>query len=251
MKKNDPLTQTLLTLTLLCGALTAAMALVSSLIANDIALPTDGGVGLDAGTINDEITVIIDAGHGGEDGGTQSTEGMYEKDINLEIARILDTMLRANGVQTVMTRTEDILLYDRNVDYHGRKKVLDLAARKRIAEENENAIFVSIHMNSFPEEKYRGLQVFYSPNNPASETLAVQIQNTTHEYLQQQNDRKIKKATSSIYLLDRLQCPAVLVECGFLSNPEEAALLAQSDYRRELAFVLFSAVMSYISSQNA
>jgi N-acetylmuramoyl-L-alanine amidase len=106
-------------------------------------------------------------------------------------------------------------------------------------------------MNSFPEEKYRGLQVFYSPNNPASESLAVQIQNTTHEYLQQQNDRKIKKATSSIYLLDRLQCPAVLVECGFLSNPEEAALLAQSDYRRELAFVLFSAVMSYISSQNA
>ena len=249
--QSNPLPQTLLAFTLLCGALTAVLALGSILTARNTALPTDGGVGLDAGDVPSAITVVIDAGHGGEDGGTQSADGMYEKDINLEIARMLEVMLRANGICTVMTRTEDMLLYDRGVDYQGRKKVLDLAARRRIAEETENGVLVSIHMNAFPEERYRGLQVFYSPNDTLSRDLAERIQGTAQKYLQPENNRKIKKATSSIYLLDRLQCPAVLVECGFLSNPQEAALLSEENYRRELAFVLFCAVMDYISSQNA
>lgn len=252
MKQSpNALTGTLTTITLLCAALTASMALISALSSPKSALPTDGGVGLDAGNISSAVTVVIDAGHGGEDGGTQSAAGMYEKEVNLEIARLLDIMLRAGGVHTVMTRTEDVLLYDRNVDYHGRKKVLDLAERRRIAEETEHAVFVSIHMNSFPEERYQGLQVFYSPNDTASQALAELIQKSAKEYLQPQNERKIKKATSAIYLLDRLQCPAVLVECGFLSNPQEAELLSQEEYRKALAFTLFCSVMSYISSQNA
>ena len=248
--QSDSLSKTLLTFTLLCGAMTAMLALTSAIISHT-ALPTDAGVGLDAGEHFDYVTVVIDAGHGGEDGGTQSADGMYEKEVNLEIAHMLDTMLRANGIRTVMTRTEDVLLYDRNADYHGRKKMLDLATRRRITEEIENPVFVSIHMNSFPEERYMGLQVFYSPNDTRSQALAEWIQNSAQMLLQPQNDRKIKKATSAIYLLDRLQCPAVLVECGFLSNPQEADLLSREDYRQKMAFVLFCSVMSYISSQNA
>ena len=248
-RKHCSFFHTTITVILLCGIFTAAVGTAFS--DRHDTRQTDAGVGADAGWITNEITVVIDAGHGGEDGGTQSADGMYEKDVNLEIARLLDTMLRANGVNVIITRTEDILLYDRGVDYQGRKKVLDLAARRQVAEKIENAVFVSIHMNAFPEEKYSGLQVFYSPNDKRSQALAAMIQNTVHEKLQPQNERKIKQATSSIYLLDRLQCPAVLVECGFLSNPQEASLLAQESYRQKLAFTLFCAVMSYISSQNA
>ena len=250
-KQYEALTQTIAVFVLLCGALTAFMGLSVGILFPDPVIPADGGAGLDAGEDYHGITVVIDAGHGGEDGGTQSADRMYEKTLNLQIAQMLDTMLRADGIATVMTRTEDILLYDRNADYHGHKKMLDLAARRKIAEETENAVFVSIHMNSFPETKYHGLQVFYSPNDPRSQKLAGEIRQYTHRYLQPQNERQIKAATSSIYLLDRLKCPAVLVECGFLSNPEEAALLGTEEYRRQMAFVLFCAVKSYISTQNA
>ena len=196
-------------------------------------------------------TVVIDAGHGGMDGGAVAPDGTPEKEINLEIAKLLEAMLRANGIATVMTRNEDILLYDRNADYQGHKKMLDLAARRRTAEETEHAVFVSIHMNYFPEPQYRGLQVFYSARHPNSEILAEQIQCTASAYWQSNNKRQTKPATSAIYLLDRLTCPAVLVECGFLSNPEEAALFSQADYKQEAAFTIFSALMSYISESNA
>lgn len=187
-------------------------------------------------------TVVIDAGHGGEDGGAVGVNGLLEKDVNLDIALRLHDLLAANGIPVVMTRTEDILLYDRNVDYAGRKKSLDLAARRKIAEETPNCIFVSIHMNSFPDARYDGLQVWYSPNNPTSKTIAETIQNTARQVLQPDNDRETKAATGSIYLLHHLTVPAVLVECGFLSNPAEAAKLATDDYRRDVAFTIFLAV---------
>lgn len=235
---------------LLCGAFTVILGGIAGELSNT-AIPADGGSGLDAGKEPLPYTVVIDAGHGGEDGGTQSATGLEEKTVNLEIAHMLDTMLRTAGIPTVMTRTEDILLYDRNADYKGHKKMLDLAARRQIAEDTEGAIFISIHMNAFPEEKYRGLQVFYSPHDTQSQVLAQTVQTETKRLLQPDNQRKIKKATSSIYLLDRLHCPAILIECGFLSNPEEAAHLGTEEYRKQLAFVLFCAVMSHISEYNA
>lgn len=189
------------------------------------------------------MTVVIDAGHGGEDGGASSADGVYEKDLNLQVATFLCDLLKANGVKVVMTRTEDVLLYDKNANYIGRKKVLDLQARRQIAEETPNCVFVSIHMNAYPKEQYRGLQVWYSPNDPASQELADSIQSTVRDALQPDNDRKIKRATSSIYLLHHLHLPAVLVECGFLSNPDEAALLATDAYQKQLALALFVAIM--------
>ena len=183
-------------------------------------------------------TVILDAGHGGEDGGASSAQGVLEKVLNLTIAKEIGARLEEQGISVVYTRTEDILLYDRNVDYKGRKKMLDLAARLKIARETENSIFVSIHMNSFPQKQYRGLQVYYSAHHPLSQALALSIQNSVRENLDPNNERKIKKADSAIYLLDRNDKPAILIECGFLSNEEEAGLLATEDYQKKLSALI-------------
>lgn len=192
-------------------------------------------------------TVIIDAGHGGEDGGATSAAGLVEKDVNLEIATVLRDLLQANGINVIMTREDDRLLYDRNVDYKGRKKKLDLAARLAVANSTPDAVFVSIHMNSFTDPRYSGLQVWYSPNDPVSLSLADMIQQENKEQLQNENTRKTKAATSAIHLLHNAQCPAVLVECGFLSNPEEAARFEGSEYRQKVAFVLFSAITEFLN----
>lgn len=190
--------------------------------------------------------VIIDAGHGGEDGGAIGKNGVYEKDVNLIIANDLSDMLKAAGVDVIMTRSEDILLYDRSADFKGRKKMLDLAARLKIANETENAIFVSIHMNSFPIEKYDGLQVYYSKNTDQSRLLAESIQNSVKNLLQSENDRSIKEAGSNIYLLDRCQSTSVLVECGFLSNTAECELLSTEEYQKELSLAIFNGIYSYV-----
>ncbi len=201
-----------------------------------------------------EYTIVLDAGHGGEDGGASSASGTLEKDLNLAIVMSLRDLLVAGGARVVLTRTDDTLLYDKTVDYHGRKKALDLATRRKIAEETPNAVFISIHMNAFPQTQYRGLQVWYSQNNPASLSLAESIQRLTSEQLQPENTRRAKAATSSIYLLHHLTCPAILVECGFLSNPEEAVLLKTEEYQEQLAFLLFLAIsqeLTKISSEIA
>jgi N-acetylmuramoyl-L-alanine amidase len=188
-------------------------------------------------------TVVLDAGHGGEDGGAVSAGGIMEKELNLQITRKVAALLRAAGVNVVLTREGDRLLYDRTQNYQGRKKALDLAARRAIAEKTENCVFVSIHMNAYPLSQYRGLQVWYSPNHPHSRALAECLQTKVQESLQPENDRRIKAATSSIYLLHHLECPAILVECGFLSNPEEAEKLSSPAYQRQLAFVLALSIL--------
>ena len=194
-------------------------------------------------------TVIIDAGHGGEDGGTSSASGLVEKDINLDIAGKLCQMLRASGVNVVMTREEDKLLYDRNVDFKGRKKKLDLAARIAVANSTPNAVFVSIHMNSFSDAKYSGMQVWYSPNHALSATLADSIRATNQKMLQPTNKRKTALATSAINVLYNAKCPAVLVECGFLSSPTDSERFSTDEYRQKTAFVLFCSIMEFLDSQ--
>ncbi len=193
-------------------------------------------------------TVIIDAGHGGEDGGASSANGLVEKDVNLEIAQILRDMLEANGVDVIMTREDDRLLYDRNTNYQGRKKKLDLAARLAIADATPDAIFISIHMNSFSDPRYSGLQVWYSPNNANSADLAEIIRRENQTELQLNNTRKCKEATSAINLLHNAKCPAVLVECGFLSNPDEASLFETHDYRQRVAFMLFCSITEFLNN---
>ena len=196
-----------------------------------------------------KLTVVIDAGHGGEDGGCEGN-GLIEKTLNLNIALLLADMLESEGISVVLTRETDILLYDKNDNYEGRKKALDLRRRVEIAENCENPIFISIHMNYFAHTKYSGLQVWYSKNDARSRILANLIQSKTKAELQPNNNRAIKEATSSIFLLDNLTCPAVLVECGFLSNTDDARALADAEYRQKLANVIFNAIMDYISQNN-
>jgi N-acetylmuramoyl-L-alanine amidase len=191
-------------------------------------------------------TVIIDAGHGGEDGGASSAAGLVEKDVNLDIAKQLAEMLRASGINVIMTREDDKLLYDRNVDFHGRKKKLDMAARLNVMQNSENAIFISIHMNSYTNPKYSGLQVWYSQNNADSAVLANLIQSSNQMYLQPENKRKTKGATSAIFLLNEAPCPAVLVECGFLSNADEAAKFESEGHRQRVALLLCSSILDFL-----
>jgi N-acetylmuramoyl-L-alanine amidase len=191
-------------------------------------------------------TVVIDAGHGGEDGGTVGVDGTLEKDINLTLARELFDALTSRGIRCVMTRTEDMLLYDRNADYEGRKKALDAKARLEIAAKQERAIFISIHQNSYPVAKYSGFQVYYSKNSPESAEIAKKLELAVREELQPDNNRASKEAGTNIYLLNKLTCPAVLLECGFLSNPEECAQLQDTEYRARLVDVLSDALESYI-----
>lgn len=193
------------------------------------------------------ITVVIDAGHGGRDGGTVGVDGVsVEKDLNLDVSLIICDMLQNAGVNVVMTRTEDIALTDPEAG--GGLKNQDLVARLKIAQNAQNPVFISIHMNAFPIEKYSGTQIYYSTNNESGKALADSIQNNVKHLLQPENNRKTKPAGSNIYILDKISCPAVLVECGFLSNNEECAKLADKEYRKKLALVISSSIMEYIYS---
>jgi N-acetylmuramoyl-L-alanine amidase len=146
----------------------------------------------------------------------------------------------------VLTRDGDVLLYDKNSNYHGRKKIMDLTNRLKIANGTENPLFISIHMNSFAQTQYNGLQVWYSKNNTLSSEVAKDIQLTART-IQASNYRQEKEADSKIFLLDKLSCPAVLIECGFLSNESEAEKLSTEEYRQRLAFVIFSSTLKYVA----
>lgn len=195
------------------------------------------------------ITIVIDAGHGGEDGGCEGN-GLIEKDLNLDIARRVASLLTDKGINVVLTRDTDVLLYDINSDYKGKKKAQDVRKRLEIAKNQENPVLVSIHMNYFPQTQYSGLQVWYSKHDARSRILANLIQTEAKNTLQSNNKRNIKEATSSIFLLHNATFPAVLIECGFLSNPDEARALGDADYRQKLAEVIFKSIMTYISQNN-
>ena len=193
-----------------------------------------------------EVVFIVDAGHGGEDAGAIADDGTLEKDLNLEIASLISGLLELNGNDVKMTRETDTLLYDYYddlEDYTGQKKVYDLKNRLKIAEEYESSIYVGIHMNKFSQAKYNGLQVYYSKNNDQSVDIATKIKDNTKLYLQKDNKRAIKKADSSIYILNKASMPAVLIECGFLSNENELNNLKNEDYRAKLALTIFSSII--------
>lgn len=197
--------------------------------------------------------LMIDAGHGGEDGGAVGVNGAAEKEINLAVAEDIAALSLLFGVPYSMTRVDDSLLYDKydNLEsYDGRKKSLDLKNRLRCAEEENALLFLSIHMNKFTSPAYSGLQVYYSPNTEDGRVLAEAIQTFTRAHLQRDNERQPKAATSSIYLLHRLKMPAVLVECGFLSNPTECALLSDDAYRASLSCTVFVPVLEYFVRQS-
>lgn len=190
------------------------------------------------------VTVVVDAGHGGEDGGATSVSGAQESRINLEIALRLRDLLAFAGVPTAMIRETDTAVYTGDCRTIAEKKVSDLKNRAAAVNATPNALLISIHQNFFPEGKYRGTQVFYARTD-GSEALARRIQDTVRETVDPNNHRQIKKS-QAVYLMEHIQCTGVLVECGFLSNAQEDALLQSADYQKKLAAAVGGAAIQYL-----
>lgn len=195
-----------------------------------------------------EILVIIDAGHGGVDGGAVASDSTLEKDINLDIALKLNELLKLSGAKTILTRDSDISIHDETAKTIRAKKSSDLHNRFDIIKENPEYIFVSIHQNVYTDSFYKGAQVFYSPNNTGSIELAKSIQNSFSTRLQKDNERQIKKCTTDVFLVYNAESVAVLCECGFMSNENELNNLKNPDYRSEVALCIFTGIIDYYSS---
>ena len=187
--------------------------------------------------------VVIDAGHGGKDPGKVGVNDVLEKDLNLQIAEKLKKFLEASDVEVVMTRTTDTGLYDENAS---NKKVQDMKQRIQIIEEAQPDIAVSIHQNSYDEEYVKGAQVFYYGGSAAGEYAAGLIQDRLVKELDSENHRT-SRANESYYLLKKTGRPLVIVECGFLSNAEEAAELSDDYYQEKLAWHIHMALMQYLN----
>lgn len=196
-------------------------------------------------------TILIDAGHGGVDGGTVAQDGTVEKGINLEIALKLEAVFQIMGFDTVMTRREDVSIHDESAQTIRAKKISDLHNRLKLINETPDCLFLSIHQNSYPYPNNTGTQVFYSSNNPESQALAASIQQSVIRLIQPQNTRKVKKAGTEIYLLYQAKTPAVMVECGFLSNTQEKEKLLNPAYQNELTLSIFYGVLNYLNGVHA
>ncbi len=189
--------------------------------------------------------VVIDAGHGGEDCGAIGVNGVYEKDLNLAIGFEIGRALEERGITVVYTRTDDKLLYKEEENIKGIRKISDLKNRCKIAAEHSDAVFISIHMNSFTQSKYSGLQVYYSSNNESSLSLADSVQQNVKRMIQQDNNRKIKRG-DGLYLMENIDNPAILIECGFLSNKAECEKLSEKEYQKQLSFAIVCGIIDYI-----
>lgn len=196
---------------------------------------------------DDMPVIIIDAGHGGMDGGAVSADGTQEQYLNLDIALKMNEYLTELGYKTVLTRSDDNSIHDSDADTIRQQKVSDIHNRLKIIESNPDSIFVSVHQNYYTESKYSGTQVFYSVNNPESEKLAQNIQNSVVSSLQPDNTRQIKQSGSAIYLLHHSTVPSVLVECGFLSNAEETEKLKNEAYRMQMAQAVCKGIINYLN----
>ncbi|BCJ96721.1 N-acetylmuramoyl-L-alanine amidase CwlD [Anaerocolumna cellulosilytica] len=191
-----------------------------------------------------EITMVIDAGHGGRDPGKVGINGAQEKDVNLSIALKLKALLEQNDIKVIMTRVEDIGLY---AESDSNKKVADMRKRVDIINSSRAELAISIHQNSFTQESIRGAQVFYYTNSVEGKSYAEIMQAQMKETLQDGNKR-VAKSNDSYYMLKKVECPIVIMECGYLSNRDEAALLIDEAYQERLAWAIHLGLMRYINT---
>ncbi|ABG83447.1 MULTISPECIES: N-acetylmuramoyl-L-alanine amidase CwlD [Clostridium] len=188
--------------------------------------------------------IVIDPGHGGIDGGAKSENGVIEKDINLSISLKTKAALESKGYKVIMTRSEDVGLYTEGKKVR-EKKIEDLGNRVKIKKENKCDAFISIHQNMFPQKNCKGAQV-WSANNEPSQKLGKIIQQKFKEEVDQNNKREAKVAKKEYKILnDGYEGASVIVECGFLSNPEECELLGKEDYQNKIANTLANAIDEY------
>ena len=195
--------------------------------------------------VPDRHCIIIDAGHGDPDGGAVSCTGVFESGINLQISRRLSDLFRLLGYDTRMVRETDSSVYTQG-DTIGEKKVSDLKERARIVSETENAILLSIHQNHYTDSRYGGAQMFWADTDGSRE-LAEGLQEAFVTHLNPGSNRAAKKC-QGIWLMEHVECPAVLVECGFLSNPAEEAKLRDAAYQQNICCVIVSSLSEYLSN---
>ncbi len=191
----------------------------------------------------DKITVAIDPGHGGRDPGKVGVTGTLEKDINLQVALKLKKYLEKNDINVVMTRAEDV---DLGLDGDSNKKAADMRRRVDAINNSEAIIAISVHQNSFTQESIKGSQVFYYTKSPEGKTFAEVIQSKLKETLKDGNKREAK-SNDTYYMLKKTNCPIVIVECGYLSNYSESALLVNEEYQDKLAWAIHLGILSYIN----
>ncbi len=188
--------------------------------------------------------VILDAGHGLPDGGAESSDGTYESNINLSIVQKLQKLLEASSCTVILTRSDENGIYELDADTIRKKKVSDMKNRVEIGNNSNAEIFVSIHLNKIPSPKYSGWQTFYQPESEQSLKLANTIQDNLNYSIQRENNR-VPEKVPNIYLTKNLEIPFTIVECGFLSNSDECALLQTENYQEILAWGIYTGIMDY------
>jgi N-acetylmuramoyl-L-alanine amidase len=187
-----------------------------------------------------EFTIVIDAGHGGRDGGSIGVNGSIEKNLNLAYAKTLQKMLTKAGVKVVMTRNGDNGLYDESAD---NKKLSDMRARRNIIRDAQPDLVISLHMNSFPLDSCRGAKTFYQIGSDTSFNAAKSIQNSLHYYIDNASSTVSK---GDYYILNCTNYTSVLIECGFVSSPEEEQLLQDDNYREKFVYSIYCGIMLYL-----
>lgn len=209
-----------------------------------VMLAAAGGSGTSSAESPSKPVIVIDAGHGGEDGGGVSVNGVPEKGMNLDMALDLRDMLTLCGYSTVMTRTEDISIYDKGTEGLRKQKLSDMENRLELFN-TEGAVCISIHQNRFTDPQYSGAQMFFHKENSDGGRLAECLRARIVGMIQPGNEREVKAMDDELYLLCNCKNPAVMAECGFISNPKEAAKLESAEYRREMAFALMSGLNDF------
>ncbi|MBR0427970.1 MAG: N-acetylmuramoyl-L-alanine amidase [Clostridia bacterium] len=188
--------------------------------------------------------VVVDAGHGIPDEGAEVGDGTTEAQTNLKIALKLQNLLEQSGCTVILTRSDENGIYDLDSNTLRQKKISDIRNRVKIGNEASADIFVSIHLNKIPEQQYDGWQTFYNKNSEQGQKLAKQIQANLNEAIQKENKRVAAKI-ENIYIINNVEIPTTIVECGFLSNPQEKKQLLTDSYQNRLAWGIYNGIIDY------
>lgn len=189
-------------------------------------------------------TIVIDAGHGKPDEGAQSSTGTTEAETNLKIALKLQNLLEQSGTTVILTRSDENAIYDIDAKTLKQKKISDIHNRVKIGNESSADLFVSIHLNKIPQQQYDGWQTFYKEGSEEGKKLAISIQNSLNDAIQKENNR-VAKTIDNVYIIKHVEIPITIVECGFLSNPEEEKQLLEDEYQNRLAWGIYNGIIDY------
>lgn len=232
----------------LCGVLMVSAGVVGGLLSDKASEKDRVAIETAAQSLPKHPVIVLDAGHGGMDGGCVADDGTPEKGINLNIMLSTRDILTVLGYDVRCTRETDISIHDKGVEGVAAQKRSDMDNRLAIINGCGASLALSIHQNRFTDGKYYGAQMFYKVDDAESSRLADTLRERFRAELQPENERETKPVGSELFLIHNAECPAVMVECGFLSNPDEAKLLCSEQYQREVAFTVADSVNRYLSA---